>query len=212
MVSCDRAYLESREDFQQAKSDYQVYLEERKPKTPAQRTEHLNDLPLHELVKVLDEQLPFDLVVGITDFLQELGAFNEALDVELPGLTEGPPQTIITEEILIAEADLDLLASVLPPALASKLSRSPLNRAHEEPSALKASLLNTLARLALSPPLTIPISRSFRPIFVDLASRWLLLLGFTGTGFEAGHASTNTFVRILAALARTLPEFPHLYP
>lgn len=204
--------MESREDFQQAKAEYQVYLEERKPKTPAQRTEHLDSLPLPELVKLLDDQLPFDLVIGITDFLQELGAFIEPERAERQDNTEEDAQTRYVEESLIDAADLDLLASVLPPALASKLARSPHIATNVDPSALRISLLNTLARLALSPPLTIPIARSFRPIFIDLASRWLLLLGFNGTGFQASHANTTTFVRVLAALARTLPEFPQLYP
>lgn len=156
--------------------------------------------------------MPFDLVSGIADFLYQVGAFRELQDDEMDSREEGDQDTTYSEDVLIDAVDLDLLASVLPPRLASKLGRSPTYVSPNDDSTLKASILNTLSRLALSPPLTIPIARSFRPVFVDIASRWLLLLGFNGTGFEAGRASTNTLVLVLCALARTLPEFPQTYP
>lgn len=210
--ACDRAWLEAREDFQEVKARYEALLESKKPKTASQRTEELDKLPLSELVKILDEQPPFDLVSGITDFLRELGAFNEPLNDDDQGSEQNDKITGFSEEVLVDAPDMDLLASVLPPVLASKLGRSPTSTSHSDISIPKGSILNTLARLSLSPPLTIIIARSFRPLFVDLASRWLLLLGFNGTKFEASHASTGTLVLVLAALGRTLPEFPQLYP
>ncbi|KAK9894542.1 P-loop containing nucleoside triphosphate hydrolase protein [Cystobasidium minutum MCA 4210] len=205
-------WLEAREDFQQVKAQYEALLEHEKPKTASQRTEELDKLPLSQVVKLLDTQLPFDLVSGIVNLLYDLGAFNVAPAGEAQSSEQNEQSVAYSEEVLMEEADLDILASVLPASLASKLGRSPTSNSHDDPSTIKASLLNTLARLSLSPFLTVPIARSFRPIFVDLASRWLLLLGFNGHTFETSHANPNTLVLVLAALARTLPEFPQLYP
>lgn len=210
--ACDRTWLEAREDFQQVKAQYEALLEHEKPKTASQRTEELDKLPLSQVVKLLDTQLPFDLVSGIVNLLYDLGAFNVAPAGEAQSSEQNEQSVAYSEEVLMEEADLDILASVLPASLASKLGRSPTSNSHDDPSTIKASLLNTLARLSLSPFLTVPIARSFRPIFVDLASRWLLLLGFNGHTFETSHANPNTLVLVLAALARTLPEFPQLYP
>jgi hypothetical protein len=77
--------------------------------------------------------------------------------------------------------------------------------------------LDTVARLALQPALTLPIAQIFSRIIVDISARWLVLLGYDGTQYSAGSradddVAKNQLLAVLAAFARLLKRFPHIYP
>jgi len=81
-------------------------------------------------------------------------------------------------------------------------------------SQLKARLLDTLARLALHPALTHLIFNVFGRVHLDLASRWLILLGHDGIAFGDSATTTDkeTFMAVLTAFARLLRDYTSLYP
>lgn len=210
--------MQSREDFQQKYADYLAIIAQHPEfDTAEDPPEKANKATLDELLQQYNEQPPFDLVAGIVHFFRALGAFDEEEleeETDMQHTSSVEADTDGTEVTLIEEQDLDLLLSVLPTDIAAKLGRSrpPVDFNTANTHDFKASLLNTLSRLALNTPLTVIIARVFRPIFINLAARWLSLLNFTGTGFAVDDESKSTLVLVLTALARTLPEMHQLYP
>lgn len=85
----------------------------------------------------------------------------------------------------------------------------------DNPSQHRARVLDVLAKLALRPALTILIARICDKIVLDLAARWMLMLGFEGKQFQQSESTTTTtplVLQTLTALARLLPNYPSLYP
>lgn len=113
---------------------------------------------------------------------------------------------------LIPLADLSLLLSVIPTAqLPSNLpfavapaSATPATRAH---------LLDTLARLALEPSLTVEVVSAFRPVAVALVGRWIELLGLSDegrwrqgdAGVEQAAGERDAVEKVWRAVVRVLP-------
>ena len=168
-------------------------------------------LPLKDAVKALDEQLPFDIAVGILHFLSEIGLW--AVD-QGDVVQERTSALRITRTDFISSTDLALLCSVLPtlikPQFLAGLPR-PLDSI-DSPTQIKSRLLDTIARLALEPAFTFVIAKAFGRILLDLAGRWLLLLGFGRKTFTVPLVEKQTVFAVLTAIARLLNLYPPLYP
>lgn len=162
-------------------------------------------------MKGLDDQLPFDIVLGIVTFLDKLGLFANPQETHI----EDTPYITKLNDVIQLE-DLALLCSVLPASKREPVhGRLPaLPNVGDSESQLKARLLDTLARLALHPALTHLIFNVFGRIHLDLASRWLILLGHDGVAFadSALAADKETFMAVLTAFARLLKDYSSLYP
>ncbi|GAA5967871.1 hypothetical protein JCM11641_005792 [Rhodosporidiobolus odoratus] len=113
---------------------------------------------------------------------------------------------------LIPLPDLVLLLSVLPS------NQLPDNLPFAVPTsqltlATRKQLLDTLARLALEPSLTIPVLSTFRPVAAALVGRWVELLGLSdeGTwragepGVEQALGEKDAVEKVWTALVRSLP-------
>ena len=200
------AYLESREDFRNMQA---VYAQKKAQEQPLRAPR----LSLDEAVKAFDTQLPFDLAVGVADFLGELGLWGHNEDDARPGRAVKKS----TVDDLISLKDLALMKSALPAGkqqILYGLSRS-FNTDNESDGTLKqlkALLLDTLARLALKPELLYPVVHNFSPLLLDLAGRWLLLLGFDGKTFDPAHRDKQTFLAVLATISRLLVDYSSMYP
>lgn len=172
----------------------------------------------------------FDIGRGIEDFFREIGIIRSGSG-HLNGLEldndheqqqeeeEDSDRKITWDDTLIPRQDLELLASILPERehLAIPIPAQYSSSSQDTPRQYKARILDTVARLALQPALTLPIAQIFSRIIVDISARWLVLLGYDGTQYSAGSradddVAKNQLLAVLAAFARLLKRFPHIYP
>ncbi|GAA5999947.1 hypothetical protein JCM10207_005984 [Rhodosporidiobolus poonsookiae] len=109
---------------------------------------------------------------------------------------------------LIPLADLALLLSVVPsPHRPVDLPFSITTQA------TRTQFLDTLARLALEPSLTVEILTLFRPVAVALISRWVELLGLSDegkwrdgeAGVEQAQGEKDAVCKVWTALIRVMP-------
>ncbi|BGP32484.1 AAA ATPase midasin [Rhodotorula toruloides] len=125
------------------------------------------------------------------------------------------PATATEWTPLIPDADLSLLLGVT--ATVSSLSDSLSVPGHVEPAAATAEtrtqLLDTLARLALNPALTVEILTHFRPVAAAVVGRWFELLGLDDEGkwrkgeygVEMAHGEMDAVDKVWKALVRAFP-------
>ncbi|GAA5965287.1 hypothetical protein JCM21900_005694 [Sporobolomyces salmonicolor] len=113
---------------------------------------------------------------------------------------------------LLPSADLSFLLSVIPAAalpagLPFAVDSSPTT------SQTRHHLLTTLARLALSPPLTVEILTLFRPLALVFVGIWCDLLGIDDegqwrqgeAGVEQAEGEQDAVEKVWTALARAMP-------
>ena len=212
------AFFESREEFQQSKAELEAAMARQRQ---MDGTDSMPDLVLafDAAAHTANDPESYNVAAGIADFLDELG-FGAGAQVAVPELgayadsSSGQDNAVdsrVSREELVSLADLELLSSVRDGA-GKKSSRY---AAHQDtPAQLKARLLDTVARLALHPALTVPVARCFSPILLDIAARWLMLLSHDGQrGFsaQADQIDKRLVVRVLTALTRLLATSPSLY-
>ncbi|GAA6063185.1 hypothetical protein JCM10212_006851 [Sporobolomyces blumeae] len=113
---------------------------------------------------------------------------------------------------LIPQDDLVLLLSVLPTA--SVPSNLPFDVTPSTPSSrLRRTLVETLSRLALSPPFTIEILSLYRPIATALVGNWFELLGVNAegqwrdgqAGVEQAQGERDAVDKVWSALVTAMP-------
>lgn len=125
--------------------------------------------------------LSFNLSAATLLFLQRLGALPSA-HVEQDTTVQNKSSYSTTQWTpLIPLADLQLLLSTLPTSLLPADLPFAIAPAPQSASTRQA-VLDTLARLALEPSLTMEIMRRYRPLSVHLWGRWLEMLGFSAEG------------------------------
>ena len=166
--------------------------------------------------------LPFEIANAVQEFLDNIGLFDDdeaaaAVDeLEGDGLHPGEEQDRSRHEYsadhLISKHDLAILVAAIAPAKRRKLGYP--DSALSPPD--KHRILDTLAKILLQQPLTIPLAKVCKPILLDLASRWLLLLGYDSHTYRrdavANPASKEIYFNALVAIVRLMPCFPNLYP
>ncbi|BGP16616.1 hypothetical protein JCM10213_000468 [Rhodosporidiobolus nylandii] len=113
---------------------------------------------------------------------------------------------------LIPLPDLVLLLSVIPSAQLPQNLPFAVSTAPATP-ATRAQLLDTLARLALEPSLTVEVLSTFRPVAVTLLGRWIELLGLDDEGswragepgIEQAQGEKDAVEKVWRAVVRVLP-------
>ncbi|BGP02385.1 AAA ATPase midasin [Rhodotorula toruloides] len=125
------------------------------------------------------------------------------------------PATATEWTPLIPAEDLSLLLSVT--ATVSSPDDSLNVPSHVEPAAVTAEtrtqLLDTLARLALNPALTVEVLTHFRPVAAAIIGRWFELLGFDDegkwrngeVGVEMAQGEMDAVDKVWKALVRAFP-------
>ncbi|BGP48616.1 AAA ATPase midasin [Rhodotorula kratochvilovae] len=111
---------------------------------------------------------------------------------------------------LVPLADLSLLLALVPAEhRPAQLQVAPL----EPTSESRTRTLDTLARLALEPALTVDVLAHFRPLAVALVGRWFDLLGLADDGRwrdgqpgqEAARGERDAVEKVWTAVVRALP-------
>ena len=170
--------------------------------------------------------LPFEIANAVQEFLDNIGLFDDdgaaALDGLYTAASEGGnlhpgeeqdrSRHEYSADHLISKHDLATLVRAIAPAKRRKLGCP--DSALSPPD--KHRILDTLAKILLQQPLTIPLAKVCKPVLLDLASRWLLLLGYDGHAYRqdavANPASKEIYFNALVAIVRLMPCFPNLYP
>lgn len=209
-----RDYLETQPEFVEKRAQVEAQLAEDKAIQDA-RPSH--KLPYRQPAQSLQNQLPFDLVAAIEQFLFELGIFEEHNQGQQAPLVNGAedrtPYETWTDQV-VTQDELALLLAVIPNDHKAKFGLSGDAFVGDDAD-LKTRLLDLLARLILHPALTFPIARCFEPIVIDLGARWLFALGFDSSGGATAAASTvspRLIFDVLTACSRLLEACPALYP
>ncbi|GAA5843645.1 hypothetical protein JCM9279_000821 [Rhodotorula babjevae] len=166
----------------------------------------------------LDSPLETNLAHRTHALLHRLGCATTA-PTAVPASLIKPdaPATHLAWTPLVPLADLSSLAHLLTldaraasphlEHLASQLS-APTNSTEA-----RTRTLDTLARLALEPALTVEVLAHYRPLAVVLVGRWFDLLGLTDTGswrtgepgLEAAPGERDAVDKVWSALVRALP-------
>lgn len=166
--------------------------------------------------------LNFDLTTAIYLLFLRIGLFSTT-NKEL--IKESYKSKNINEDTnskieripLIPIIDAKLLLSILPSTLLPKDLN--LNIIKSNPNKVtRQSILDTLAKLALEPALTLEISRRFRPLGPHFWGRWLEMLGLTDEG--EWKISTNgeaqgerlAIEKVYIAMIKVLPVFENVFP
>ena len=170
--------------------------------------------------------LPFEIANAVQEFLDNIGLFDggdnaseglytaasEGGDILHPGEEQDRSRHEYSADHVISKHDLAILIAAIAPAKRRKLGYP--DSALSPPD--KHRILDTLAKILLQQPLTIPLAKVCKPILLDLASRWLLLLGYDGRAYRkdavANPASKEIYFNALVAVVRLMPCFPNLYP
>lgn len=124
--------------------------------------------------------------------------------------------TTITSIPLIATADIILLLSVLPTTLLPSDLPYAIP-ATQSTATTRTNLLNTLARLALEPSLTMEIMRRYKPLNAHLWGRMLEMLGLNDEGEwregeTAAAGEREAVERVYRAMVRVLGAFTNVFP
>lgn len=118
---------------------------------------------------------------------------------------------------LIPSPDLAILLAAVPPKLRPTDLPFAISEPQSSPQA-RQQLLDTVARLALEPPLTLEVMRRFRPINPHLWGRWLEMLGLDAAGEWRAQDSIevdgerNAVEKVFTAMVSILPVFENVFP
>jgi midasin len=173
-----------------------------------------------------DPPARFPSPAGFISLAQHTRSLAIALDLVKPGeasqnpayesiLRPDAPATAIEWTPLIPAADLSLLLSVTASALSPGDSLNvPVSA---QPAAATAEtcarLLHTLARLSLSPALTVEVLTHFRPVAAAIIGKWFELLGLDDEGkwrsgepgVEMAPGEMDAVDKVWKALVRAFP-------
>ncbi|GAA6044164.1 hypothetical protein JCM8097_003730 [Rhodosporidiobolus ruineniae] len=154
------------------------------------------------------------------DLSQRVAKLLEHLAVLTTDTTTSTPPSLIRPEAhssqqwlpLIALPDLVVLLSALPQAQLPQNLPFAVTPAAATPAA-RSQLLDTLARLALEPALTVEVISTFRPLAVALVGRWVELLGLSDEGqwregepgVEQAQGEKDAVDKVWRAIVRVLP-------
>lgn len=160
----------------------------------------------------------FNLDLPIYILLQHIGVFNSTPTPSTSTSTAVSPDYSVNSTAewlsLLPTADLAILLSTIPSALLP----ATFTPSSAKPS--RSALLETLARLALEPCLTMEIMHRFRPIVVVIWGKWLGMLGFSEEGewrdggdgmevereMEAVEKVFRAMVKVLGVWRNVLPS------
>lgn len=110
---------------------------------------------------------------------------------------------------------LKVLASFIPTQLRSPVAAQLVGDSAPAASSSSAAneLLSAISVLALSKPLTLPAFCAFRPLALDLGSRWLEALGFDeqSASFKSLQQVAIEHMDVCAALVALIPHAPELH-
>lgn len=160
----------------------------------------------------------FDLSDGVLLLLKRIGLVPCSVDeVHVPTSTSVLSNKTHTQTgwlPLLPTADAAFLLSTLPPCLRPKtpftIATAPAT------SATRRHLIDTLARLALEPSLTMEIMMRFRPLSPVLWGKWLEMLGLDGEGAwregEEREGERAAVDKVLSAMVRVLAVFENVFP
>ncbi|KPV75029.1 uncharacterized protein RHOBADRAFT_53933 [Rhodotorula graminis WP1] len=165
-----------------------------------------------------DSALECNLAHRTRAFLHRLGVATTA-PAPAPAtlIKHDAPATHLAWTPLVPLSDLSSLAALIThDARAAAPLLEHLAIAHPTPgheSEARTRTLDTLARLALEPALTVEVLAHYRPLAVVLVGRWFDLLGLTDTGSwrdgEPGHEAApgerDAVDKVWSALVRALP-------
>lgn len=207
------AYFRNDKDFIAAQAKYNALI-------AAHKHEHGEEDYVEETLEELLSKLDnghFDIASGVTRFLQEIGATLADKEQNIGTSYQSTSRDVAVtsyENTSIAAEDAALLFSVLATERRDTSSRSAFGHADDNVKQRKARILDTVARLALNPALTFCVARTFKPILLDIAFRWLNIIGHTGReyGLDARTIQTSVLLDAINAFARLLPVCEPLYP
>jgi midasin len=127
------------------------------------------------------QPLSFNLSAATLLFLQTLGALPSTRPEQDVTLQMKSAYSTTQWVPLLPLADLQLLLSTLPTSLLPADLPFAVQSARQS-AGTRQAVLDTLARLALEPSLTMEIMRRYTPLSVHLWGRWLEMLGFSAEG------------------------------
>lgn len=169
--------------------------------------------------------LDFSLSTGVVVLLKRTGLLSSAPTSTASASTSTSTSTSVLSHAnsqtgwlpLLPLADAHLLLSCVPSSLLT--ANLPITSIAPAPatSATRVRLLDTLARLALEPSLTMEVMFAFRAVASVLWGRWLEMLGFDageGAWREGGEreGERGAVEKVLAAFVRLLPVFENAFP
>lgn len=193
-----REQLRSLPDFQEACKRIEPQVQELKDR------ENLF-LPPHHIW--LTSLPAFDLASALFRFLQELG-FGQQAAPETASIRDA------SHQVLCEATDFTLLSSILSNEQCQQLGLAAANKNVAPPKA--SDVLDVLSRVALKPFATLPILLHFRPVFIDLAARWIQLCGFNGFAFDDDQAKSEearaSLYSVFNAFAQVLEYNWALFP
>jgi len=159
--------------------------------------------PLKDLHASTQDDSIFDLDISrsVEGLLSDFGLFNDST-IDQSQLSNKETLTRFHSDAdsdsLVTSKQMEILLSFIPP------HRIPKGLAASSQHHNIGSLLDTLSRLALQPALAIYVYARFRPLWVDIVSRWLTLVHFNGVDFGAGPHNDGQILEILSAFARII--------
>ncbi len=116
---------------------------------------------------------------------------------------------------LLPTADASFLLSTIPPSLRPGSVPFAVPTAPAT-SPTRRQLIDTLARLALEPSLTMEIMMRFRPLSPVLWGRWLEMLGLDSEGAwregDEREGERAAVEKVLGAMVRVLGVFENVFP
>ena len=126
----------------------------------------------------LSTPLDFDLARATFLFLQQIGIVSSTTAVQQAhrsSLLREDHQSTLVRRPLVNINDATLLLSIIPNSLLDLPFAAP--KPPLPTAATRSRLLDTLARLALEPSLTLPVMRRYRPLAMHFWGKWLEMLG-----------------------------------
>ncbi|GAA5872063.1 hypothetical protein JCM8547_003087 [Rhodosporidiobolus lusitaniae] len=158
--------------------------------------------------------LELDLAHRTSKLLERLGVLSTTTSTSEQPATVINPLAHSTQHWipLVPLADLTLLLSAIPPSQLPSNLPFVVQSAAPSP-ATRLQILDTLARLALEPSLTVEVISLFRPLAAALVGRWVDLLGFSDegrwregeVGVEQAPGEKDAVEKVWRAIVRVLP-------
>jgi len=146
-------------------------------------------------------------IVGWSVEVANLGTTTSALNPSTHSQTGWLP--------LIPTADAAFLLSTVPPSLRPDSLPFAVPTAPAT-SATRRQLIDTLARLALEPSLTMEVTMRFRPLSPVLWGKWLEMLGLDAEGAwrdgDERDGERAAVEKVFTAMVRVLGVFENVFP
>ncbi|KAK4705526.1 midasin, partial [Phenoliferia sp. Uapishka_3] len=167
---------------------------------------------------IAPDALNFDIAKATFCLLAHAGIFNTSPSIESPANQRS--YSSLQWRPLIPTADAITLLAAVPTTLLP-LNHLPFAVPPPRPSSqTRRHLLDTIARLALEPPLTLEVMRRFRPLNAHLWGRWLEMLGLDAAGEwraanedgSEAEGERQAVGKVFKAMVEVLPVFENVFP